>query len=97
MTLKELAGQYFSEEEKLDRQIAAQRQRLKESAGIARYQANRRLLCLYEIRREVHSTAVLLDTYYEKRCDGRIYHKKTLPFVIYNAEKLIKLLILIAI
>lgn len=80
MTLKELAVQYFSEEEKLDRQIAAQRQRLNESAGIARYQANRRLLCLYEIRREVHSTAVLLDTYYEKRCDGRIYHKKTPQF-----------------
>ena len=80
MTLKELALEYFKEEEKLDRQIAAQRKVLKDSVGIARYSANRRLMCLYEIRREVHSTAVLLDTYYEKRSDGRIYHKKSPQF-----------------
>jgi hypothetical protein len=80
MTLKELACEYFREEEKLDRQITAQREALRRSVGVARYEANRRLMCLYEMRREVHSTAVLLDTYYDKRYDGRIYHKKTPQF-----------------
>ena len=78
MTLKELSKEYLVEEQKLTKQIEALRERSKHLKGADRHKANRHLMCLYEMRREVHNTADILANYYENKAQGRIYHKKTL-------------------
>lgn len=75
MTLNELSGEYLKEEEKLTNQIKNFIPVVKSLKGIQRHTANRRLLCLYEMRREVRVTADILQNYYNNKSDGRIYHK----------------------
>ncbi len=77
MTLKELSEEYLVEEQKLTKQIETLRERSKGYKGANRHKANRHLMCLYEMRREVHNTADILANYYENKAQGRIYHKKT--------------------
>lgn len=75
MTLNELSGEYLKEEEKLTRQIKNYIPIVNSLRGEPRHTANRRLLCLYEMRREVKITAGILHNYYSNKSDSRIYHK----------------------
>lgn len=75
MTLSELSGEYLKEEEKLTRQIQSFLPVVKTLSGEPRHAAQRRLMCLYEMRREVRITAHILENYYDSRVHKRIYHK----------------------
>lgn len=75
MTLNELSGEYLKEEEKLTNQIKSFIPVVNSLKGVQRHAANRRLLCLYEMRREVRFTACTLADYYSNKSDRRIYHK----------------------
>lgn len=77
MTLQELAMQYKEDERLLTRQINSFREESKDYKGAKKHNANRRLCCLYEMRREVHNTAEILVNYYNDKAKGRIYHKKS--------------------
>lgn len=71
MTLNELAGEYLKDEERLTRQIRQFLPAANSMTGAKRHEAKRRLLCLYEMRREVRVTAKTLREYYAVRtADG---------------------------
>lgn len=74
---KNLAEEYRQEEKKLTEIIARRRKELKNLSGAKLHIANRELLCFYEMRREVQSTAETLENYYDNKADSRIYHKKS--------------------
>ncbi len=76
-TLEQLAEEYLLEEQKLTRQINAWRERASRLSGDKRRTANRNLICLYEMRREVSCTADKLLHYYDKSAK-RLYHKKSI-------------------
>ena len=74
MTLNELAKTYREDEKRLEKQIAALRERSKSYKGA---QKNRNLLCLYEMKREAANTAKTLENYYSEKSATRLYHKKS--------------------
>lgn len=76
MTLKELSEEYILDEERLTNQIERLRKKSAGYKGADKHTANRQLMCLYEMRREVHNTAEILANYYENKSAKRIYHKK---------------------
>lgn len=82
MTLYELSGEYLKEEEKLTRQIKNYIPIVKELSGEQKHTANRRLMCLYEMRREVRITACTLANYYKDKSDLRLYHKNNNLFCL---------------
>ncbi len=77
MTLNELAKTYREDEKRLEKQIAALRERSKSYKGAQKHTANRNLLCLYEMKREVANTAKTLENYYGEKSATRLYHKKS--------------------
>lgn len=77
MTLNELAKTYREDEKRLEQQIAALRERSKNYTGAQKHNANRHLLCLYEMKREVVNTAKTLENYYTDKSQTRLYHKKS--------------------
>lgn len=77
MTLNELAKTYREDEKRLEKQIAALRERAKNLKGAQKHTANRNLLCLYEMKREAVNTAKILENYYGEKSQTRIYHKKS--------------------
>lgn len=75
-TLEQLAEEYLLEEQKLNRQIKAWREKAAQLSGDRRRTANRNLICLYEMRREVSCTADKLMHYYDT--DGKkLYHSRS--------------------
>lgn len=80
MTLKELSSQYYEQEALLTKQIDNLREKSKKYKGADRHTANRHLCCLYEMRREVHNTAEILENYYQDKASKRIYHKNVEKF-----------------
>ena len=77
MTLNELAKAYREDEKRLEKQIAALRESSKNYTGAQKHNANRNLLCLYEMKREVANTAKTLENYYTEKSQTRLYHKKS--------------------
>ena len=77
MTLKELAKAYREDEKRLEKQIAALRESSKNYTGAQKHNANRHLLCLYEMKREVANTAKTLENYYTEKSQTSLYHKKS--------------------
>lgn len=77
MTLKDLAKIYRKDEELLTKQIDVLRENAKKLTGAKKHTANRNLCCLYEMRRDVRNTALILENYYGDKSQNRIYHKKT--------------------
>lgn len=55
---------YFSDIDLLTEQIAVKRERLAKASGKTRYELNRELMCLYEMRRDCAITAEILRGYY---------------------------------
>lgn len=75
MTLQELSREYLKEEAKLTRQIDSYLPYAKTLSGEQKHEAYRRLSCLYEMRRDVRTTAAALSKYYENKATRRVYHK----------------------
>lgn len=76
MTLYDLGQTYLQDEQRLTAQIKAFLPITKTLHGKERHEAHRRLLCLYEMRREARMTADLLMHYYQNKAERRVYHKK---------------------
>ena len=76
MTLKELSKQYYDDVEMLTELIEKHRERTKNFTGAKLHNANRYLVCLYEMRREARITAETLEHYYDEVSPGKIYHPR---------------------
>lgn len=76
MTLKELSKQYYDDIEMLTEQIDRLREETKRLRGAQLHTANRRLVCLYEMRRDAKITADTLYHYYDEKPSGKIYHPR---------------------
>lgn len=76
MTLKELSKQYYNDVEMLTEQIKELREETKHLHGAKLHNANRHLVCLYEMRRDARITADTLYHYYDKTASGKIYHPR---------------------
>ena len=76
MTLKELSKQYYDDVEMLTEQINRLREEAKYLHGAKLHTANRRLLCLYEMRRDAKMTAETLYHYYDETPPRKIYHSR---------------------
>lgn len=75
MTLTELGLEYAEQEKLLTKQIKDFIPKVATMTGIEKHQGNRRMLCLYEMRREVRITADTLKNYYTNKSEHRVYHR----------------------
>ena len=74
-TLEQLAEEYKLEEQKLTAQIKAWRERASRLSGDKRRTANRNLICLYEMRRDVSCIADKLEHYYDN-CETKKFYTR---------------------
>ncbi|MBE6827204.1 MAG: hypothetical protein E7514_01145 [Ruminococcaceae bacterium] len=64
--ITQLAEIYRNDDRILTEMIEEQKKRMKSLRGVALHTANREMLMLYEMRRDVRATAEHLEHYYDK-------------------------------